>query len=150
MWRFGALFCAFLSAKVARRRSEILGPLVDIPTRRIAQRLVELRLRAINQGVYRPKTILTFRQFVETQLQPSIFPTFKRSTSRGYTYLLRKYLFPYFGDHNLTEINRQMVQAFVTQLARSSPRRWNGDTYKRIPLLTFEFPHSSSNENERL
>ena len=105
--------------QIARvNRSEILGPLVDIPTRRIAQRLVESRLRAINQGVYRPKTTLTFRQFVETQLQPSIFPTFKRSTSRGYAYLLRKYLFPYFGDHNLTEINRQMVQAFVTQLGQ--------------------------------
>ena len=59
-----------------------------------------------------------FRQFVETQLQPSIFPTFKRSTSRGYTYLLRKYLFPYFGDHNLVEINRQMVQVFVAQLGK--------------------------------
>lgn len=105
--------------QIARvNRSEILGALADVPTRRIAQRLVESRLRAINEGVYRPKTTLTFRQFVETQLQPSIFPTFKRSTSRGYTYLLRKYLFPYFGDHNLTEVNRQMVQAFVTQLGR--------------------------------
>ncbi len=75
-------------------------------------------MRAINQGVYRPKTTLTFRQFVETQLQPTLFPTFKRSTSRGYAYLLRKYLFPYFGDHNLTEINRQMVQAFVAQLGQ--------------------------------
>ena len=105
--------------QIARvNRSEILGALADVPTRRIAQRLVEARLRAINQGVYRPKTTLTFRQFVETQLQPNIFPTFKRSTSRGYTYLLRKYLFPYFGDHNLTEIDRQMVQAFVTQLGK--------------------------------
>lgn len=105
--------------QIARvNRSLILGSLVEIPTRRIAQRLVESKLRVINQGNYRPKTTLTFRQFVETQLQPSLFPTFKKSTSRGYTYLFRKYLFPFFGDHNLTEINRQTVQAFVAQLGQ--------------------------------
>jgi len=105
--------------QIARvNRSEILGPLADIPTRRIAQRLVESRLRAINQGIYRPKTTLTFREFVDTQWQPSLFPTFKRSTSRGYTYLFRKYLFTTFGDCKLAEITRQMVQAFVAQLGQ--------------------------------
>jgi integrase len=107
------------SGQITRvNRSEILGPIADIPTRRIAQRLVESRLRAINQNNYRPKTTLTFREFVETQWQPSLFPTFKRSTSRGYAYLLRKYLLPYFGDSKLTEINRQMVQGFVGQLGK--------------------------------
>ncbi len=105
--------------QVARvNRSEVLGPVADIPTRRIAQRLVESRLRAINQGIYRPKTTLTFREFVETQWQPNLFPTFKRSTSRGYAYLFRKYLFPTFGDCKLAEITRQMVQAFVAQLGQ--------------------------------
>jgi integrase len=107
------------SGQITRvNRSEILGPIADIPTRRIAQRLVESRLRAINQNSYRPKTTLTFREFVETQWQPSLFSTFKRSTSRGYAYLLRKYLLPYFGDSKLTEINRQMVQGFVGQLGK--------------------------------
>lgn len=99
-------------------RSEIIGALFDIPTRRIAQRIVESKLRAINQGIYRPKTTLTFREFVETQWQPSLFPTFKRSTSRGYAYMLRKYLIPTFGESKLTEMTRQMVQAFVAQLGQ--------------------------------
>lgn len=104
------------SGQIARvNRSEVLGSLVDIPTRRNAQRIVEVRLRPINQGTYRPKTTMTFREFVETQFEPSLFPTFKLSTKRGYEYLLRKHLLPSFGEYKLTEITRQMVQAFVAQ-----------------------------------
>jgi integrase len=112
------------SGQIARvNRSEIIGPLIEIPTRRIAQRLAESRLRAINQAIYRPKTTLTFREFVETQWQPNLFPTFKLSTSRGYAYILRKYLAPYFGEFKMTEITRQMVQGFVAQLGqRLSPK----------------------------
>lgn len=106
--------------KIARvNRSEVLGSLAEIPTRRIAQRLVESKLRVINQGIYRPKTTLTFREFVETQWKPCLLPTFKRSTSRGYDYLLRKFLIPVFGETNLAEINRQMIQGFVAQMSKS-------------------------------
>ena len=72
------------SGQIARvNRSEILGSLVDIPTQRNAQRIVESRLKPINQGMYRPMTTLTFREFVESQWKSCLFPTFKRSTSRG-------------------------------------------------------------------
>ncbi len=105
--------------QIARvNRSEVIGLLADLPTRRMAQRVAEARLRAINSGFYRPKTTLTFREFVETQWQPSLFPTFKRSTAKGYAHLLRKYLVPYFGGQNLAEISRQMVQGFVAQLGQ--------------------------------
>lgn len=108
------------SGQIARvNRSEILGSLIDIPTRRNAQRLVESRLRPINQGIYRPKTTLTFREFVESQWKSSLFPTFKRSTSRGYEFLLRKYLMPIFGDCGLADINRQLIQGFVAQMSKN-------------------------------
>ena len=108
------------SGQIARvNRSEVLGSLFDIPTRRNAQRLVESRLRPINQGIYRPKTTLTFREFVESQWKSSLFPTFKLSTSRGYDFLLRKYLMPVFGDCGLAEINRQMIQGFVAQMSKN-------------------------------
>jgi len=104
-------------------RSEVIGTLAEFPTRRIAQRIVESRLRPINLRVYRPKTTLTFREFVETQWQPNLFPTFKLSTRRGYAQVLRKYLIPYFGDHNLGEVSRKKVQIFVAQLGqRLSPQ----------------------------
>ncbi|HEV2489124.1 MAG TPA: site-specific integrase [Candidatus Acidoferrales bacterium] len=99
-------------------RSEIIGTLAEFPTRRIAQRIVESKLRPINLGVYRPKTTLTFREFVETQWEPNIFPTLKLSTKRGYAFMLRKYLNPYFGEFKMTEITRQMVQAFVAHLGQ--------------------------------
>lgn len=105
--------------QIARvNRSLILGSLAEIPNRRVAQRLVEAKLRPINLGVYRPKTAMTFREFVETQWNPNMFPTFKLSTRRGYFYQLRKYLIPFFGDHNLAEINRQMIQGFVAQMGK--------------------------------
>lgn len=100
-------------------RSEIIGALADIPTRRLAQRIVDTKLRVINQGIYRPKTTLTFRVFVESHWKPNLLPTFKRSTSRGYDYLLRKYLMPVFGETNLAEINRQMIQGFVAQMGQN-------------------------------
>jgi integrase len=99
-------------------RSEIIGSLADIPTRRLAQRLVDAKLRPINQGIYRPKTTLTFREFVESHWKPNLFPTFKPSTRSGYTYLLEKYLLPFFGTSNLAEIGRQTVQSFVAQLGQ--------------------------------
>jgi integrase len=105
--------------QIARvNRSEVIGLLADLPTRRMAQRLAESRLRAINLGIYRPKTTLTFREFVETQWEPNLFPTFKRSTAKGYAHVLRKHLIPYFGGQNLAEISRQMVQGFVAQLGQ--------------------------------
>jgi integrase len=108
------------SGQIARvNRSEVLGSLIDIPTRRLAIRVVESKLRAINQGIYRPKTTLSFREFVESQWKSSLFPTFKRSTSQGYTFLLRKYLLPVFGDCGLADLNRQMIQAFVAQMSKN-------------------------------
>jgi integrase len=108
------------SGQIARvNRSEVLGSIVDIPTRRNAQRIVESRLRPINQGNYRPKTTLTFREFVESQWKSSLFPTFKRSTSLGYEFLLRKYLMPVFGNCGLTDISRQMIQGFVAQMSKN-------------------------------
>ncbi len=112
------------SGQIVRvHRSEVIGLLADLPTRRVAQRLAESRLRAINQSIYRPKTTLSFREFVETQWQPNLFPTFKPSTRRGYAQVLRKYLLPFFGDKKLAEINRQSVQGFVAALsARLAPQ----------------------------
>jgi integrase len=107
------------NGQIARvNRSEIIGTLADIPTQRLAQRIVESRLRAINLGIYRPKTTLTFREFVETQWKQSLLPTFKHSTRRGYEFLLRKYLMPVFGEINIAEINRQMIQGFVAQMSQ--------------------------------
>jgi integrase len=107
------------SGQIARvNRSEVIGTLVDIPTRRLAQRMAEAKLKAINQQTYRPQTTLTFREFVESQWQPSLFPTFKESTRRGYSFLLEKYLLPFFGPSKLAEIGRQAVQSFVGQLGQ--------------------------------
>lgn len=108
-----------LSGEVVRaNRSLVLGTVTDIPTRRVAQRLAEERLRVINHGGYQPQTALTFREFVKTQWEPNLFSTFKYSTQRGYAYLLRKYLVPFFGNWRLSDVTRPMVQAFVAQLGR--------------------------------
>lgn len=45
------------------RRSEVLGLVAEIPTRRGARKLLEQRLQAINEGMYRPQSQVAFREF---------------------------------------------------------------------------------------
>ena len=68
------------------RRSEVLGLVAEIPTRRGARKLLEQRLKAINEGMYRPQSQVTFREFALDQFEPTILPTLKHSTQRNYRY----------------------------------------------------------------
>src|SRR3989454_3083977 len=61
------------------RRSEILGTVAEIPTRRQAEQLLADRLRSINSGLYRPSSSRSFKEFAETWLL-EVLPTLKHST----------------------------------------------------------------------
>ena len=47
------------------RRSEVLGTVAALPTRREAQHVFDDVLRRTNSGQHRPQAILTFKDFVE-------------------------------------------------------------------------------------
>ncbi len=45
------------------RRSEVLGPVADIPTKREAQQLLDDLLRKANSGEHRPQAVLDIQEF---------------------------------------------------------------------------------------
>lgn len=97
------------------RRSEIIGTLADFPTRRQARALLESRLHNVNHTLQKPQSSMLFRDFVCSQWEPAILPTLKFATQRNYRHLVRRHLFPVFGDQPLCDIKRQHIQGFVTE-----------------------------------
>ncbi len=95
------------------RRSETLGSVAEIPTRREAEQLLAERLRPINSGEFRPHPSLTFQEYAETIWLPEVLPTVKYSTKKHYKYALRVHLCPAFGKVQLRLITRAMVQSFL-------------------------------------
>jgi integrase len=101
------------------RRSEILGSVAEIPTRRQAEQLLADRLRTINSGELRPSTFRTLREYAEGNWLPEVLPTVKCSTKMHYEYMLRVHLYPAFGNVQLRLITRDVVQSFLASKLRS-------------------------------
>lgn len=101
------------------RRSEVLGLVRDIETKKEAREILDSRLRSINQGTYKPKSVLTFRVFALEKWEPGILPTLKHSTQRDYRSLLRRHLLPAFGDKKLRDIERAEVQLFLMEKGKT-------------------------------
>lgn len=95
------------------RRSEILGPVADMPTRREAQQVLSDRLRSINSGDYRPQSTWTLKSFIQDRWWPEVQPTIKHSTKQHYDYVVNYHLIPALGDMQLRLITRDSVQSFL-------------------------------------
>jgi integrase len=95
------------------RRSEILGSVSKIPTRRDAETVLDERLRRINSGDFRPQSCHTLAKFAESSWLPCVLPTLKHSTQQHYQYVLRVHLNPEFGETQLRLISRDAVQKFL-------------------------------------
>jgi integrase len=50
--------------------------------------------------------------------QTSVLPLYKHSTQKSRRFMLRKHLLPRFGKHAVSEITRQEIQTYVTQLSQ--------------------------------
>jgi integrase len=101
------------------RRSEVLGTVTEIPTRRQAEQLLADRLRSINSGKYRPSSSRTFLDYAEAIWLPEVLPTLKYSTGKYYQYMLRVHLYPVFANVQLRLITRDGVQSFLSAKLRS-------------------------------
>jgi integrase len=101
------------------RRSEILGTVADIPTRRQARQVLDERLRKFNSLDYRPASSRTFGDYVETDWLPQILPALKHSTKKYYKYMFGVHLNPAFADVQLRLITRDVVQRFFADKLRS-------------------------------
>jgi integrase len=101
------------------RRSEALGPVADIPTRRQAERILSDRLRGINSGEYRPQSSCTLSDFVHRTWFPEVLPTLKYPSKEHYQYIVNVHMIPAFGDMQLRLISRESVQSFLNGKLRS-------------------------------
>ena len=95
-------------------RSEVLGAVKEL-SRRQAQNLLEDRLRPLNAGRTVPRSVMTFRRFVEDEFKPLVLPTLKFATREIYSLLLNKHLLPRFGEECIAEITTPEVQRFVLE-----------------------------------
>jgi hypothetical protein len=101
------------------RRSEILGTVAEIPTRRQADQVLSNRLRGINAGDFRPQSNCTFSEFVQRNWMPELLPTLKYSSKKHYEYIVNFHLIPAFGDMQLRLISRELIQSFLGGKLRS-------------------------------
>ncbi len=113
------------------RRSEVIGTLADFPTRRQARALLESRLYDVNQTLQKPQSSMQFRDFVCSQWEPAILPTLKFATQRNYQHLIRRHLFPVFGDQSLCDIKRQHIQRFVMEKMVHQRYSWKTSLHLR-------------------
>jgi integrase len=98
---------------VAVRRSEILGTVAELPTRRQAELLLAQRMQKINGEYQSARSTRRFVDFVRTDWEPVILPTMKYATQKSYGYFLRVHLIPVFGDLPLRELSRERIQVLL-------------------------------------
>jgi integrase len=97
------------------RRSEVIGTVADLPTRRKAMQVLSQKLRAVNGGDARPQSIRTFGDFVKNEWMPVILPTLKYATQKHYRYMPDVHLIPAFCNRQLRELSREELQGFLSR-----------------------------------
>lgn len=102
-------------------RKVMLGTVKELPTRRLAQRRLDLVLSRINAPTYRPGRIATFTEFVE-QWERDVLSLSKPSSRKAAESHLKCYLVPRLGRIKLEEISQQTIQQFVSELSKKLSR----------------------------
>ena len=100
------------------RRSEVIGSVADIPTRRQARQVLSDLLRKVNSEEYRPQAVWTFGRFVEDRWKPDVYPSLKFSSKKYYDNMVNTHLMPMFGEMQLCQITRESVQHFLNAKAQ--------------------------------
>jgi hypothetical protein len=107
------------NGKVRRvRRKETIGTVKQYPTKRLAQRELDRRLKEVNAEDYRPRPQATFAEFAERWME-SVMKQHKPSSQSSEKSDLSRILVPHFGPMSLKDITAEAVQVFVTSLEGS-------------------------------
>ncbi len=94
------------------RRSEILGSVEEIPTKRDAEIVLSNLLRRLNSANYNPRSCCLFRDFVE-EWKSQALPALKYATQTHYEYVINVHLLPVFGNVQLRLLSRESIQALL-------------------------------------
>jgi integrase len=102
------------------RRKETIGTVKQYPTKRLAQRELDRRLKEVNAEDYKPRPQATFAEFVE-RWKENVMKQHKPSSQSSEKSDLNRVLVPRFGSMSLKDITAEAVQVFVTSL-KGSPK----------------------------
>lgn len=98
-----------------RHVSVVLGTKKELPTRKLAARVLEQKLAAVNSCSYAPKRMITFRELAE-KWRESVLPNHKPSTQSSVRAHLTR-LSADFGPMQLDEaFSAESIQLWVTRL----------------------------------
>ncbi len=103
-------------------KSVILGRKVEIPTRRLAMRRLELLLDRVNAPSYRPVRVATLGAFAE-RWKVEVLAQHKPSTRHAAESHLRVHIMPELGTMNLDRIGPENQQVFATRLSKIASRK---------------------------
>lgn len=92
-------------------RAEVLGAKSEL-SKREALRIMESKLKPINDGRHRPVSTLTLEQFIR-QWEPAMVPVLKTSSARYYGIQLRVHILPALGGRKLCDLTKVEVQTFL-------------------------------------
>ena len=104
------------------KNSVVLGTKAELPTKRLAQRRLELILARINAPEYRPGRVATVAEFAE-RWKVEVLVQRKPSTVRAATAHLRCHILPQLGRLKLNEVSRERQQMLVTLLSQKASRK---------------------------
>jgi integrase len=101
------------------RKWDVIASVKECPTKRLAQRKLDERLASINAEDYKPMPVSTFASFAE-KWKLAVMIHHKPSSQRSERSIVNTHLIPAFGEYQLSEINLEMVQDFVTRAEKSA------------------------------
>ena len=94
------------------RRSEIIGTVAELPTRRDAENILSNRLRRLNSAEYLPQSCHSLRDFVRDWEEQAL-PSLKYATQEHYKYLIETHVLPTLGNVQLRLISRAAIQNLI-------------------------------------
>jgi Phage integrase, N-terminal SAM-like domain len=94
-------------------KSEVIGTKADFPTKRLAQRELDIRLSRINSLSYQPQKVVSFADFAE-RWKRNVMSNYKPSTKSGMKSSVNRWLVPQFGELRLHQITTEMLQQFLS------------------------------------
>jgi integrase len=103
-------------------KSTVIGTRKQFPTKRLAQRRLDLLLAQINSPDYRPGKVATLAEFAEIW-KVQVLNHRKPSTIHASTSHLQHHIVPGLGSLRLSEIGREAQQAFITCVAPKVARK---------------------------
>jgi integrase len=104
------------------QRKEILGTKQDLPTRRLAERVLEERMGRINSPGYRAVRMAKVEEFSE-RWTAEVLSQYKPSTIRAAKSHLQNHIVPKLGKLRLDEVGNEQQQMFVTRLSQTVSRK---------------------------